>query len=315
MAAALAPPLLVALRHARRAPHAAPLPLALLRLRRAHSTHDHNSAPQRTSGRKTWVEFPDLIELWTPDVFRTFGAGLAAASVATGVLVGPLSGLALAAGTALYWKIGLDDMAQTSHSLRRNFPFLGNVRYLLESIRPEIRQYFIESDSDGAPFDRQHRSIVYQRAKDATDTLPFGTRRNVYEAQYEFAAHSMWPVVADAAKSRVTFGGPDCKKPYSASILNVSGMSYGALSENAVLALSRAAKQGGFCACRTRCASAATRSRERRALLQPRCACLVGLGRGGRSCAPPFLTPARDRARAAAAPLRRPQTTTPARAA
>jgi len=271
MAAALAPPLLAALR--RRAPHAAPLPLALLRhaaaaaappspplqlllrLRRAHSTHDHSSAPRQ--GRKTWIEFPDLIELWTPDVFRTVGAGLAAASVATGALVGPLSGLALAAGTALYWKIGLDDMAQTSHSLRRNFPFLGNVRYLLESIRPEIRQYFIESDSDGAPFDRQHRSIVYQRAKDATDTLPFGTRRNVYEAQYEFAAHSMWPVVADEAKSRVTFGGPDCKKPYSASILNVSGMSYGALSENAVLALSRAAKKGGFCECRALCASAA----------------------------------------------------------
>ena len=237
-----------------------PLPLAALaqpplqlQQRRAHSSSSSSSPAAAagvrrppSSGKATWLEFPDIIELWTPKVFRSVGVGLVVGTAATGVFVGPVSGLLCAAATAAYWKIGLDDLAQTTHTLRRNFPFLGNLRYLLESVRPEIRQYFIESDSDGAPFDRQHRSIVYQRAKDATDTLPFGTRRNVYEQQYEFAAHSMWPVVAAPEKSRVVFGGPDCKKPYSASILNVSGMSYGALSENAVLALSGAAKMGGF---------------------------------------------------------------------
>ena len=121
-------------------------------------------------------------------------------------------------------------------------------RYILESIRPEIRQYFIESDSAGEPFDRHHRSLAYQRAKDTADTVPFGTRRNVYEANYEFAGQSLWP--KDAAgqpeKSRVLIGGPSCKQPYSASLLNISAMSYGSLSDNAVSALSRAAKQGGF---------------------------------------------------------------------
>jgi hypothetical protein len=137
-------------------------------------------------------------------------------------------------------------MAQTGHSIRRNFPVLGNLRYLLESIRPEIQQYFIESDSEGKPFDREQRSIVYQRSKDAVDTLPFGTRQDVYAPDYEYCAHSMWPVTASEAASRVLIGGPDCKQPYNASLLNVSGMSYGALSENAILALSGAAKKGGF---------------------------------------------------------------------
>ena len=106
----------------------------------------------------------------------------------------------------------------------------------------------MESDTDGAPFDRQHRAIAYQRAKDAVDTLPFGTRRDVYAAGYEYAAHSMWPkdAVSRPERSRVVFGGPDCKQPFSSSLLNVSGMSYGALSENAILALSRAAKAGSF---------------------------------------------------------------------
>jgi hypothetical protein len=81
--------------------------------------------------------------------------------------------------------VGLDDLAQTSHTLRRNFPVLGNLRYLLESVRPEIRQYFIEGDSEAAPFDRAHRALAYQRAKDSPDTIPFGTKRDVYSANYE----------------------------------------------------------------------------------------------------------------------------------
>lgn len=127
-----------------------------------------------------------------------------------------------------------------------NFPVLGNVRYIFESIRPEIRQYFIESDSEASPFDRQHRAIAYQRAKQSCDTVPFGTRRDVYAEGYEFAGHSMWPVHAEPENSRVLIGGPGCTKPYSASLLNISAMSYGALSDNAVLALSTAAAKGGF---------------------------------------------------------------------
>lgn len=206
-----------------------------------------SSASSKSAETKHHVgELTDFIEKWTPDVFRNVGVGLAASSAAAAVAIGPVTGLSMAAFTALYWKVGLDDMNQNASTIRRNFPFLGNLRFILESLRPEIRQYFIESDKDGAPFDRQHRTIVYQRAKEASDLLPFGTRKDVYEENYEFAAHSMWPTVATVEKSRVMIGGPECKKPYSSSILNVSGMSYGALSENAVLALSSAAKMGNF---------------------------------------------------------------------
>jgi len=193
-----------------------------------------------------WKNFPDLIEKWNPKLFKGVGVGLGVGAVVTGALVSPLAGAALAVATGAYWKVGLDDMRQTDHTLRRNFPVLGNARYLLESIRPEIRQYFIESDSEEQPFDRQHRAIAYQRAKDSTDTIPFGTRRDVYAPNYEFAAQSMFPQTASHELSRVLIGGPQCKQPYSSDILNVSAMSYGALSANAVLALSRAAKQGNF---------------------------------------------------------------------
>lgn len=191
---------------------------------------------------------PDFIELWSPKAFRIVGAGLIAGSAATAALAGPLPGVVAIALTVSYWRVGLADQAQTSHSILRNFPVLGHLRYVLESIRPEIRQYFIESDADGAPFDRQHRNIAYQRAKGAPDSLPFGTRRNVYEDGYEYAAHSLYPVVATEENSRVLFGSAanGCKQPYSSSIYNISGMSYGALSENAVLALSRAAAMGNF---------------------------------------------------------------------
>lgn len=135
-------------------------------------------------------------------------------------------------------------MAQTTHSLRRNFPFLANARYVLETLRPELRQYLFESDNDGTPFDRAHRSVAYARAKGSPDTVAFGTRRNVYAENYEFAAHSMFPADAAArpAASRVLFGegNPGVAAPYSADLLNVSGMSYGALSENAGACLARA---------------------------------------------------------------------------
>ena len=141
---------------------------------------------------------------------------------------------------------GIADMVQTRQAVRRNFPVLGHGRYLLELIRPEINQYFVESNSDGRPFSRNDRSVVYQRAKGELDTLPFGTQRDVYAAGYEWINHSLAPVEPRHECARVVVGNAACRQPYSASILNVSAMSYGSLSKNAVLALNAGAKAGGF---------------------------------------------------------------------
>lgn len=141
---------------------------------------------------------------------------------------------------------GYIDFFQTTHAIRRNFPILGRFRYWLEAIRPEINQYFVESNSDGVPFSREQRSVVYQRAKGATDTLPFGTQMDVYKEGYEWVEHSLVPTHIHLEEMRVKIGGPACKHPYSASVLNISAMSYGSLSQNAVLALNGAAKDGAF---------------------------------------------------------------------
>ncbi len=142
--------------------------------------------------------------------------------------------------------IGIGDMLQTQQTIRRNFPLAGRLRYLLELIRPEIYQYFIESNSDGVPFNREERSIVYQRAKGQLDTLPFGTQSNVYTVGYEWINHSLAPKSPLKEEPRIQVGGPDCKQPYSASVFNISAMSYGSLSKNAILALNTGAKLGGF---------------------------------------------------------------------
>lgn len=142
--------------------------------------------------------------------------------------------------------IGIRDMVQVKHSINRNFPLIGHFRYLFEFIRPEIYQYFVESDTEGVPFDRDQRSLVYQRAKDVRDTIPFGTKKNLYEPGYEWINHSLAPVRNVPEDMRVTIGGPDCSQPYSASLLNISAMSYGSLSKAAILALSQGAKLGGF---------------------------------------------------------------------
>ncbi|MFT5196227.1 MAG: glutamate synthase domain-containing protein 2 [Candidatus Promineifilaceae bacterium] len=142
--------------------------------------------------------------------------------------------------------IGTQDYFQTSQAIKRNFPIVGRFRYLFETIRPEIYQYFVESDTDGVPFDREQRSLVYQRAKNVRDTIPFGTKKDLYQAGYEWVNHSLAPVHLNAEDMRITIGGPDCKQPYSASILNISAMSYGSLSQNAVLALSKGANAGNF---------------------------------------------------------------------
>ena len=142
--------------------------------------------------------------------------------------------------------LGLIDMNQTKHSIRRNFPVIGHMRYLFEMIRPEINQYFIESNTDGTPFSREERSVVYQRSKKVTDTIPFGTQRNVYENGYEYVPHSISPVHVDPKGLRVLVGGKNCHKPYLASIFNISAMSYGSLSTNAVRALNGGAHDGHF---------------------------------------------------------------------
>ena len=137
-------------------------------------------------------------------------------------------------------------MVQKEHSILRNFPVLGHIRFILEFFRPEIQQYFIADDESERPYDRETRTIIYERAKNTRDTVPFGTERDILQEGYEWILHSMTPVHADKVTERVTIGGPDCKKPYSASRLNISAMSFGALSANAILALNKGAKLGGF---------------------------------------------------------------------
>jgi glutamate synthase domain-containing protein 2 len=142
--------------------------------------------------------------------------------------------------------LGVYDLRQTKHTIRRNFPVAGRLRYLFEAVRPEMQQYFVESNSSGRPFSRQQRSLVYQRAKNEVDTLPFGTEEDVYAIGYEWMNHSLCAIHPPDQPPRVRIGGPACQKPYDAAVLNVSAMSYGALSRNAILALNRGAKMGGF---------------------------------------------------------------------
>ncbi|MDR9484888.1 MULTISPECIES: FMN-binding glutamate synthase family protein [Sediminimonas] len=142
--------------------------------------------------------------------------------------------------------IGWSDYRQTSRSVLRNYPLSARLRYLLEEFRPEIRQYFVESDHDETPYSREQRALVYRRAKGIEGLRPFGTLRNVNEVGHEWINHSMAPSRLENADFRVTIGGTDCTQPYSASVLNISGMSYGALSPNAIEALNKGAKEGGF---------------------------------------------------------------------
>ena len=141
--------------------------------------------------------------------------------------------------------LGIHDLLQTRHAILRNYPIVAHMRFLLEDIRPELRQYFFEGDKDGAPFPRDKRAIVYQRAKKELDKRPFGTMYDVYQEQYEWLHHSIAPQPAAAIEAmRVDIGlGP---RAYSASLLNISAMSYGALSANAIRSLNRGAQSGGF---------------------------------------------------------------------
>ena len=160
--------------------------------------------------------------------FLAFGTGFGAL-VLFGVLVG----------------VGVYDLRQDKRSILRNYPIIGHIRYMLEFVRPEIRQYFIESDKEAAPFSRAQRSLVYQRAKGEPDKQPFGTQLDVHAEGYEWMNHSVAPTSIGTHDFRVMVGA-DRAQPYAMSVFNISAMSFGALSANAILALNSGAKRGGF---------------------------------------------------------------------
>ncbi len=177
-------------------------------------------------------------------VFRTILV-LTAAFAVLGLAVNPIlyAPLIFLLPLAL---LGIYDTIQWSHAVLRNYPVIGHFRFLFEAIRPEIRQYLIEDDRDPVPFSREQRALVYQRAKGVLDKQPFGTIRDVRAAGYGWISHSLRPIEIADSDFRVTIGGPDCTQPYSASVLNISGTSFGAVSANAIMAFNRGARLGGF---------------------------------------------------------------------
>ncbi len=145
--------------------------------------------------------------------------------------------------------VGIWDLTQRRHSILRNYPVIGHMRFLIEAMAPELHQYLVESDEDGRPFNRDTRSLIYQRAKNEGGKKPFGTELNVYEEGYSWISHSIStrPVAKDPENDlRVSVGGPDCGTPYSSSILNISAMSFGALGGPAILSMNEGARLGGF---------------------------------------------------------------------
>ena len=142
--------------------------------------------------------------------------------------------------------IGYANTVQHKHAILRNFPVLGYFRYLFELIAPEIQQYFIERNTDGKPFSRNQRTLAYQRSKNIDATIPFGTQLDINQSCYEGIKHSIFPAIVNKDLPRVIVGGPDCKQPYSSSLLNISAMSFGSLSENAIIALNKGALKGNF---------------------------------------------------------------------
>ena len=176
--------------------------------------------------------------------------------VATVAGAAVLAVMAASLGSAGWWVlavvlvavlvVGVYDLVQRRHSILRNYPVMGHLRFLLEGIRPEIQQYFVERNFDGRPYDRDTRSVIYERAKGIHGEQAFGTERDVGAVGYEFLLHSSAPVDPPEQPHRVRIGGPDCTRPYDMALLNVSAMSFGALSANALLALNQGAAMGGF---------------------------------------------------------------------
>jgi hypothetical protein len=181
-----------------------------------------------------------FIPLWLAvSATLLFGAGLASIKFTLWLAI-PL------AVAAVLVAVGIHDLRQPSHSILRNYPILAHMRFIFEAIRPELRQYFFEGDKDGTPFSRDRRAIVYQRAKMQLDVRPFGTQYDVYSIGYEWMHHSIAPRPVTKDPFRIMIGDVDCTKPYSASVFNISAMSFGSLSANAIRALNGGAKLGGF---------------------------------------------------------------------
>ncbi len=178
-------------------------------------------------------------------------------SALAAVLVGAVVTVALAVAASSWWfvlalpltiaaVVGVHDITQQRHSILRNYPVIGHFRYALESLRPELQQYFVERDTDGTPFDRAARSLIYERAKGVNEEQPFGTELDVYSVGQEFLVHSIAPAPEPDEVPRVTVGNAQCSQPYEMALLNVSAMSFGALSANAIKALNTGARAGGF---------------------------------------------------------------------
>jgi len=212
------------------------------RLCRSFSTDPEQQKFEQVTRSFRAQRFPDFIHSWGRGPFAYLGCAMSAGA-GYAVFIGhspiwvvPVLG---------YWYRGYYDM-KSEDSILANFPVLGWVRYICQNLRAEIQQYFIESDTSGTPFNNLQRSTVYQRSKNLNDTSAFGTQKNVYDDGYEYVAHSMWPKVVKEKAMRFTIGSQSCRQPYSASRLNISAMSYGALSSNAILALSKGAAHGNF---------------------------------------------------------------------
>ena len=167
-------------------------------------------------------------------------------AVLAAVLLGGIGWVIVAVLAGLFVALGVYDLIQRRHAILRNYPILGHARFMMEAIRPELQQYFIERNYDGRPYDRDTRTAVYERAKGIKDEQAFGTERDVAEPGYEWLLHSAHPHDPPKHPPRVRIGGPDCSRPYDMALLNVSAMSFGALSGAALTALNRGAAKGGF---------------------------------------------------------------------
>ena len=181
-----------------------------------------------------------------PVRFTAFFVALAGLCVFLAIFVVSGTGGLWALLFAFLTVVGIHDLQQTHHAILRNYPIIGHIRFMLETIRPELRQYFLESETEAAPFSRAQRSLVYARAKGQSDKRPFGTQLDIKTVGYEWLTHSISPSHIEGSDFRVHIGGASCQQPYDISLFNVFAMSFGALSANAIMALNQGASMGGF---------------------------------------------------------------------
>jgi glutamate synthase domain-containing protein 2 len=186
------------------------------------------------------------MEKWLPSRYLAFGLCVVVCALALAGWNGGSGMQLLAIVSGALAGVGMADLAQTRSTLRRNYPLICHIRFFFEMVRPMLRQYVVESDNEEVPFSHVQRAVVKQRAKNALDVRPFGTELNVYEERYEWLNHSIRPSVIANHDFRITVGGPQCAQPYSASVFNISAMSFGAISPNAIRALNEGARRGGF---------------------------------------------------------------------